>query len=798
MLYKINVDNEYDSSKLLFSIPIHEKQDVINNQIENILNNCPNSKIIIHVNKSFKNFDKNLTEYENVYINSRQFNYVYAKGLLWIHINNFEEAIDLNIDFKYFIIMSSNEMLIRKGLNMYIEHNKNGAQIVEFSENVGWHNFRKGIERDSNVLKLLEDLKLNTIYGGQTEGQFYEKNIFKMIADKYKNFFGNNELQNFETEEILCQTIFKSLDIPYVLPFTLQNYCNKIVFTEYFINNIINNTIIIPDNSIKDNLFSPHIKNSCESIYSIKRVDRTFNPTRLFLSQKGFILNKDKYQLNTNYYSNGSILRLLDENYISFKQKLGGQYHWFGYEIDNGYYYLNFHLKLNVEFKQNLINKNIGLKIHYPNEIIYSYFLDNIEINIWKNIRIPIYIKNKQLIIFIFDDYNNELDLEIKNIQFLSYSDTINSECKNNEKENIILNLYENPNNKNGLLNTEYSINYLNITRMIIEPLTKLYNIYIICSIYNVSKINQICNFYKPFDLIVLDKKDIINNIYINSNKVIDSFISLYNIPIKLVVYFSLDSIFKRNITDFNFFINKFNFISYHIPYIDNKISNSYDFMTIPYKYLNYFTKLMEDNLMNSTICYNIYYELKNQVGINNFHFIYDDNYTNNDRTPLIKYLNDIREINNNNGYLFNKKYLYHIYYYNNESKILKNERDEYYFYKKNTHKYIPYQWIGIYLDYIFTNNILNKNNQQLIDINIEFSIKLLKNINNNDKENYGIKTHEPLKYYNKWFEECIYNEFTNIKLLIKILPKSQYIILNFDEYFEEIEFYIKDFKVIT
>jgi hypothetical protein len=194
----------------------------------------------------------------------------------------------------------------------------------------------------------------------------------------------------------------------------------------------------------------------------------------------------------------------------------------------------------------------------------------------------------------------------------------------------------------------------------------------------------------------------------------------------------------------------------------------------------------MEDNLMNSTICYNIYYELKNQVGINNFHFIYDDNYTNNDRTPLIKYLNDIREINNNNGYLFNKKYLYHIYYYNNESKILKNERDEYYFYKKNTHKYIPYQWIGIYLDYIFTNNILNKNNQQLIDINIEFSIKLLKNINNNDKENYGIKTHEPLKYYNKWFEECIYNEFTNIKLLIKILPKSQYIILNFDEYFEE------------
>ena len=49
----INLDNKFDSESLLFSIPVHEKHDIINNQIENILNNNPRCKIIIHANKSF-------------------------------------------------------------------------------------------------------------------------------------------------------------------------------------------------------------------------------------------------------------------------------------------------------------------------------------------------------------------------------------------------------------------------------------------------------------------------------------------------------------------------------------------------------------------------------------------------------------------------------------------------------------------------------------------------------------------------------------------------------------------------
>ena len=167
-----------NSEKLLFSIPVHENQDIINNQIENILNFNPNAKIIIHVNKTYTTFNNNLSVYDNVYINSNKFGYKATKGLLWIHINNFLEAKRLNIPFEYFVIISSNEMFIKRGLITYIEKYKNGMQLVEFSKDVNWHNFKKGIENDKKMIELLEELKLPRFYGSQTEGVFYSDLYF--------------------------------------------------------------------------------------------------------------------------------------------------------------------------------------------------------------------------------------------------------------------------------------------------------------------------------------------------------------------------------------------------------------------------------------------------------------------------------------------------------------------------------------------------------------------------------------------------------------------------------------------
>jgi hypothetical protein len=785
MYLKINIDDSYDSSDLLFSIPIHEKQDIINNQIENILNYNPKSKIILHVNKSFKSFNSSLTQYNNVYVNSISLNYEYAKGLLLIHINNFLEAIKLNIDFKYFIILSSNEMFIKNGLIHYIKKYKNGLQIVEFNKNIEWHNFHKNIEKDTTIINMINELNLNTIYGGQTEGQFYEKYIFQKISDIYLKYFGNKELNNFETEEIVVQTIFKSFNIDYTKPFTLQNYSNNLIFDINFIDNIITNNIIIPNNNIKNTLISPHVNNDSTSIFSIKRVERSFNNIRNHISRKGFILNKDIFQLNTQYYSNNSSIIFFDKNYIQFNKKDKKDFNWFGFELDEGFYSLNFDIKI----IKNLLNiknyKNIGLKIHKPYLLIYNFFLEDLNINIWKNITIPLHIKNKQTIIFIFDDYVDDLSIQFKNFNF--------NYINKNNKENIALLLYENNNeNNNENINNDYSINYTNIKQLIIEPLSNICNIYIFSSLYNINKLNNLINCYKPCSILLLENTNINEKFILNIDN-INYFKNKVDINFNFLLTFSLDSIFKKSITEFNFFINKFNFISYHIPYYDNKISNSYDFMSIPFSYIKYFYDLLKENINNSDICYSIYHYLSQNINKNSFNFIIDDNYETNIRTPLIKYLSDINNINNNDGYLIDKKYFNNIFYYNKYSKILKNINNEFYFYKKKILKFEDFQWIGIYLNDIENLNITE-------NITISFDIKfteIMKNINNNNDNNFGLKIHNPIIYLNDWIKQCIIDEYVNIVINTNIIKKNQYIILNFDNYLDEIEFYIKNFKII-
>ena len=789
MLYKININNENNSSKLLFSIPVHEEQEIINNQIENILNYNPNSKIIIHVNKSFKNFINNQTQYENVYINSKRFNYKFGKGLLWIHINNFLEAIRLNIDFDYFVIISSNEMFIKNGLIHYIEKYKNGCQIIKFDNNNDWHNFHKKKKKDPNIINLLNELKLDTIYGGQTEGQFYQKYIFQNIANIYLNIFGDNEINNFETEEIVVQTIFKSFNINYGLPITLQNYSNIIVINDDLINNIISNNIIIPNNKIKKNLISPHVNLDCSSIYSIKRIDRDFNPIRNFISKKGFILNNDEYQLNTYYYSNNSSLILIKDNHFIFNKKKSHiikNFNWFGYEIDEGNYYIDFNIKILNKINY---NEKIGLKIHYTFEYIYNYFFENLIINEWTNIIIPISIIKKDRVIFIFDNSLEEIKLEIKDLNIYKLNEKINytKEQKNN-KENIALFLYE----KTNLLNCDYSLFFTNINSMIINSLQNNYNIYIFISIFDTNKKNVIINLYKHYDINIINKDDNINSIFINNIENINKFKNIYNINFKFSLFFQLDSLFNNNIDEINIYINKFNLHSYFIPYIDKHISNSYDFMLVPDKYIDKFYNLLINNKNNKNICNLIYYYLKDEINITNFNYIFNNNYYINDNTPFITYLNNsqINDIKNYNGYLFNEKYILNIYYSNKYSKFLKNNNGEFYFYKNKTTKTEPFMWCGSELNDLEIMNFSSKT------IKISFTIKLLKQINYN-YINFGIKTHEPISYNYLWLKECQLDIYKNIEININIYKKNQYVILCFDNYLDEIEFYIKDFKII-
>ncbi len=777
-LIKPNFIEKKSSKNILFSIPVHENQDVIHNHIENIMNLNPNAKIILHINKSFTDFShEKIKFYDNVYVNKRSFKYIHGQGLLWIHINNFLEAIELKIDFDFFSFLSSNEMFIKEGLIDYIETHENGTQTVPYDENHTWHNFHnvnksksKNLIENVYIKKLLEKLNLQIFYGGQSEGQFYTKDIFQKISDIYLDIFGYKELFDFETEEIICQTIFMSfvnskLVRQTSLPYTLQNYSNDIQFDEKFIDKLRNNSMIIPNKHIPTTLESPHINKDSSSVFSIKRVNRTFNNIRDYLSKKGFILNDDVFIKDINYYSNSSKIRFFSPNHLYFKKHGLKNYNWFGFNLSKGKYHILFDIKINNYIPY---SEKIGFKLHKPNEIIYNDFFENLTINDWSKKYINFNIEEEQLAIFIFDDISS-IEFEMKGVK-------LGKNFHFPKQDSVIIFLNDEKRDYNN-----YHLYSYNLYNNIINPLSKKYNVLLFITTDDNTYVNELRKHFKPFNIFISNgKQNYVETISENISKIYD-FQKLYNIKIEFSIFLKLNIFIEKSIYNLNFDANKINFLCYSTPYIDNKICNDGDLLIINNKHLNSVSRALK-YIRDIRL---LYHELSDK---NDIHFIDGNNYNIKMDKPYIKTIQNMNNINNNEGYLLSNSYIRNVIYKNNYSRFIEKDDNEYYFHKYSTLKSESWQWLGYFIE----------NSSK--SIKIFFEIKFINElpISRDDKNNqYGIKIHKPLSFHNNWIRECKLNEYSSVLLTLDVNPENQHVILNFDNYYGEVIFYIKNFVII-
>ena len=112
-----------------------------------------------------------------------------------------------------------------------------------------------------------------------------------------------------------------------------------------------------------------------------------------------------------------------------------------------------------------------------------------------------------------------------------------------------------------------------------------------------------------------------------------------------------------------------------------------------------------------------------------------------------------------------------------------------FHFYKHFTQSNSDFNWCGNKIKFFNENDTI---------INIEIQFDFLLNTEIQFKyTHFGIKTHEPMKYYFEWLKTCKLHSFTNIILPIQIYKKNQFVIFNFDKYLHEIDFEIKNFKII-
>lgn len=168
--------------KAIISMPVHERPDVVLDQIRNVNRFFPEADFILHINKAFfEKYDTSTLEgLPGVYLNPTHLKTEWG-NLLPPHLVNIDYLEDTGIQYDYLVFHSSNDLYVRPGVAEYIQRYDAGFYLHFLPQkHTYWWPCEK-IWEDS-------DLDVCMAYVGQTrhvvsqiEGSFYKREIVQQV-----------------------------------------------------------------------------------------------------------------------------------------------------------------------------------------------------------------------------------------------------------------------------------------------------------------------------------------------------------------------------------------------------------------------------------------------------------------------------------------------------------------------------------------------------------------------------------------------------------------------------------------
>lgn len=263
---------------VIFSIPIHEKFEVVVDQICNIKYFNKNCGIVFHISESFNYADSKISreQFESI---------VKSMGDVWInpvslrsgrsdiiqtYISNFEYVKTL-VDFEYFAFCASNESFIKSGVYEYMKDFAWGTKNIIISKPEDWK-FGNALFEDKNIMDFLKSHDGRVVFSN-AEGQFFKKELFEQISQKIKSFYDYTQIASFYPREEIyfssvaaCLTKNEESSVGQIYTYSAYHFRFLWDVTLFEINNLLKNG---------------------GQLYSVKRVDRKFNDNiRVWLRQK--------------------------------------------------------------------------------------------------------------------------------------------------------------------------------------------------------------------------------------------------------------------------------------------------------------------------------------------------------------------------------------------------------------------------------------------------------------------------------------------------------------------------------
>ncbi|RPF00123.1 hypothetical protein [Vibrio crassostreae] len=276
--------------KILFSLPVHEKQDCVDDLIDNIIYFVKKPVIILHVSEGFdyKLQDKHRSV---VHINPVKIKSGFLDGSLSIiHILNLMFVKEKIKSVDYFMPISSNQLFVKKDIERYLINYSESKAVNQSLEQTDFAHYPL-YKKDKFWKRICEE---KHVYKVSPEGTFYKYSLVKEIID----YLSNDSEFNKITKEIYMSDVglrrrrravsiskvMKKIKLVSLIPSQLASLSyasEEIVLPTLFKKNIEvgdkvcflpwgNNLAV----SIED---VDNLRKTESSYFSVKRVDREYN-----------------------------------------------------------------------------------------------------------------------------------------------------------------------------------------------------------------------------------------------------------------------------------------------------------------------------------------------------------------------------------------------------------------------------------------------------------------------------------------------------------------------------------------
>jgi hypothetical protein len=271
------------------------------------------------------------------------------------------------------------------------------------------------LQQNNSCIKKLKAIKLLLNYINETNKQYdvvimtrFDIYIIKELTHVDLNKF--NIVSVLEKEHLICDNLY-IFPIKYLTSFFILFIKNYIKFEE---------DLILNKNKYPVQCLLHFFKDDFEKYMNVHYIcDERYNDVPnlsfyklRFLENIQLIINKYLFTENVIYMSIDNTSQILIHgNFIEFNKNVIYEcnYAWIGYEINKkGLYNLSFEMCSNKD----IIDFDF-IKLHNP---LKFFKTSNILKNSWTKINIIIEIKESDLLCFIFDNFNDDIKIQYKDI----------------------------------------------------------------------------------------------------------------------------------------------------------------------------------------------------------------------------------------------------------------------------------------------------------------------------------------------------------------------------------------------